>query len=135
MTSTRGPDAYSPAAATRWAVTVPEHGGVQQEGHEPPPEARTGLAGRQRSRRDNRDRRWNREREVLKPLLEDAVRGKTGQNLKFDLRVLAHHGVEVDEAQADAVATMVREEMTSSLELSVPLVVEVGKGHNWDEAH
>ena len=43
--------------------------------------------------------------------------------------------LEVDDAEADAVAAMVREEMISALELSVPLVVEVGKGRNWDEAH
>jgi DNA polymerase-1 len=43
--------------------------------------------------------------------------------------------LEVDDAEAEAVAAMVREEMISALELSVPLVVEVGKGRNWDEAH
>lgn len=33
--------------------------------------------------------------EKLKPLLEDPNTSKTGQNLKFDLEVLAHHGVKL----------------------------------------
>jgi DNA polymerase-1 len=36
---------------------------------------------------------WKRVRETLGPLLEDPCRGKTGQNLKYDLKVLAQHGV------------------------------------------
>ncbi|MBK5966931.1 DNA polymerase I [Thiocystis minor] len=31
----------------------------------------------------------------LKPLLEDASRAKVGQNLKYDMSVLAHHGIEL----------------------------------------
>ena len=43
--------------------------------------------------------------------------------------------LEVDEDQAEAVAEMVRAEMTNAIELSVPVVVDVGVGRNWDEAH
>ncbi len=43
--------------------------------------------------------------------------------------------LEVDEDQADAVGEMVREEMIGAIELSVPLVVDLGVGKNWDEAH
>ena len=43
--------------------------------------------------------------------------------------------LEVDEARVDEVTALVREEMTAALALSVPLVVDVGVGHNWDEAH
>jgi len=43
--------------------------------------------------------------------------------------------LEVDEDQADAVGEMVRTEMIGALELSVPLVVDLGIGRNWDEAH
>ncbi|NWK75522.1 DNA polymerase I [Acinetobacter sp. SwsAc6] len=42
---------------------------------------------------------------------------------------------EVDEAIADELALKLAEVMQSVLQLSVPLVVEVGKGNNWDEAH
>ncbi len=43
--------------------------------------------------------------------------------------------LEVDEDQAEAVGEMVREEMIGAIELSVPLVVDLGVGRNWDEAH
>ncbi|MCO8042603.1 DNA polymerase I [Acinetobacter bohemicus] len=42
---------------------------------------------------------------------------------------------EVDEAIADELAPKLAEIMQSVIEISVPLVVEVGKGKNWDEAH
>jgi len=42
---------------------------------------------------------------------------------------------EVDEAIADELAPQLAEVMQSVIEISVPLVVEVGKGMNWDEAH
>jgi DNA polymerase-1 len=43
--------------------------------------------------------------------------------------------LEVDESQVEAVSAMVRDEMIGAIELSVPLVVDVGVGKNWDEAH
>jgi DNA polymerase-1 len=43
--------------------------------------------------------------------------------------------LEVDEARSDAVADMVRQEMVNAMELKVPLVVDVGSGSNWGEAH
>ncbi|WP_104489135.1 DNA polymerase I [Acinetobacter indicus] len=42
---------------------------------------------------------------------------------------------EVDADVADELAPKLAEVMQSMIELSVPLVVEVGKGQNWDEAH
>ncbi|MFZ0022758.1 DNA polymerase I [Acinetobacter sp.] len=42
---------------------------------------------------------------------------------------------EVDENIADELAPKLAEVMQSVLQISVPLVVEVGKGKNWDEAH
>jgi len=42
---------------------------------------------------------------------------------------------EADEAIADELALKLKEVMQSVLKISVPLVVEVGKGRNWDEAH
>ena len=42
---------------------------------------------------------------------------------------------EVDEDLADTLAPQLAEVMQSVLEISVPLVVEVGKGCNWEEAH
>ncbi|NNJ97030.1 MAG: DNA polymerase I [Gammaproteobacteria bacterium] len=43
--------------------------------------------------------------------------------------------VEVAEEQADALAQLLRKNMAMAAELSVPLVVDVGTGSNWDEAH
>ncbi len=42
---------------------------------------------------------------------------------------------EVDADIADELAPKLSEVMQSVLEISVPLLVEVGKGQNWDEAH
>lgn len=42
---------------------------------------------------------------------------------------------EVDADAADELAPKLAEVMQSVVEISVPLVVEVGKGTNWDEAH
>ncbi|MDY6510686.1 DNA polymerase I [Acinetobacter faecalis] len=42
---------------------------------------------------------------------------------------------EVDENIADELTPKLAEVMQSVLQISVPLIVEVGKGKNWDEAH
>jgi DNA polymerase-1 len=42
---------------------------------------------------------------------------------------------EVDEDAAETVGAMVRAEMAGAIELAVPLVVDLGLGRNWDEAH
>jgi DNA polymerase-1 len=58
---------------------------------------------------------------------------------KLDARVVMQvHDelvVEVAEKQADKLAELLHANMESAAELSVPLIVEVGKGSNWDEAH
>ncbi|MFP5430035.1 MAG: DNA polymerase I, partial [Gammaproteobacteria bacterium] len=43
--------------------------------------------------------------------------------------------LEVREGQTDVVKALLREQMESAAQLSVPLLVEVGVGSNWDEAH
>ena len=43
--------------------------------------------------------------------------------------------LEVDENLAEEVGEMVRHEMCAAMELSVPLVVDLGTGRNWEEAH
>jgi len=43
--------------------------------------------------------------------------------------------LEVELAAADAVAEELRRIMAAAAELAVPLVVDVGRGRNWDEAH
>jgi len=43
--------------------------------------------------------------------------------------------LEVADAQVDAVSAVLREQMEGAAQLAVPLLVEVGVGKNWDEAH
>jgi DNA polymerase-1 len=43
--------------------------------------------------------------------------------------------LEVDEDRVEEVGEMVKHEMASAMELSVPLVVDLGTGRNWEEAH
>ena len=42
---------------------------------------------------------------------------------------------EVREDAVDKVSAGVRERMAAAAELAVPLVVDIGVGMNWDEAH
>jgi DNA polymerase-1 len=42
---------------------------------------------------------------------------------------------EVDEGQVDTLRDSVRRRMEQAAELTVPLLVDVGVGRNWDEAH
>ena len=42
---------------------------------------------------------------------------------------------EVAEEVLDQATSAITERMSRAAELSVPLVVDVGRGHNWDEAH
>jgi DNA polymerase-1 len=43
--------------------------------------------------------------------------------------------LEVAEARADEIAQGVRTRMAAAADLEVELVVDVGRGRNWDEAH
>jgi DNA polymerase-1 len=43
--------------------------------------------------------------------------------------------LEVPEGEVAAVSALVREEMETALELTVPLQVAVHVGRNWDDAH
>ena len=58
---------------------------------------------------------------------------------KLDARVVMQvHDelvVEVADKQADKLAKLLHTNMEQAAELSVPLIVEVGKGTNWDQAH
>jgi DNA polymerase-1 len=67
-----------------------------------------------------------------------AVDRRLRQEFPNQLLLLQVHDellLEVDEDQAEKVAEMVRYEMSSAMELLVPLVVDVGVGENWDAAH
>jgi DNA polymerase-1 len=42
---------------------------------------------------------------------------------------------EAAEDQVDQYATIIRTIMSSAADLNVPLIVDIGVGNNWDEAH
>ncbi len=42
---------------------------------------------------------------------------------------------EVRDDHTDEITTGVRERMMGAAKLSVPLIVDIGTGDNWDEAH
>jgi len=61
------------------------------------------------------------------------------QSSKLDARVVMQvHDelvVEVSTSQVEPLSSLLVEQMESAAELKVPLVVDVGVGNNWDEAH
>ena len=77
-------------------------------------------------------------------IFEKAISGS--EDYDAQLRQLAAEGksaldiydelvLEVPEAELDAVRSNVRNLMQGVASLKVPLVVDIGVGHNWDEAH
>jgi DNA polymerase-1 len=65
----------------------------------------------------------------------DQALGKQKIDARVVMQVHDELVVEVEEKQADKLAALLHSNMESAAELSVPLIVEVGKGSNWDEAH
>ncbi|MHA3064770.1 DNA polymerase I [Acinetobacter sp. ANC 4641] len=57
------------------------------------------------------------------------------QHAKLLLQVHDELVLEVDQDYAAELAPQISEVMQSVMQLSVPLLVEVGQGHNWDQAH
>ncbi len=67
-----------------------------------------------------------------------AVDRRLREELKGQLLLLQVHDellLEVDEDRADEVGDMVCHEMSTAISLDVPLVVELGRGRTWAEAH
>jgi len=65
----------------------------------------------------------------------DRAISQRGLKARMILQVHDELVVEAPEAEADQVAGLVKEIMEKAESLRVPLVVEVGRGRNWDEAH
>lgn len=65
------------------------------------------------------------------------IQNKLRNNCKSHLILQVHDELilDVDRGELDMIKEMVRYEMEHVIELSVPLVVEVGTGNNWLEAH
>jgi len=75
--------------------------------------------------------------DIIKRAMINVDRALTTKKLDARVVMQVHDElvVEVAEKQADKLAKLLHSSMESAAELSVPLIVEVGKGSNWDEAH
>lgn len=73
--------------------------------------------------------------EIIKMAMIEVDKILPSAQAKLLLQVHDELVFEVDEAIADELAIKIAEAMQNVVTLSVPLVVEVGKGLNWDEAH
>ena len=73
--------------------------------------------------------------EIIKMAMIEVAKILPNDQAKLLLQVHDELVFEVDEAIADQLAEKIKDVMQKVVTLSVPLVVEVGKGHNWDEAH
>jgi len=75
--------------------------------------------------------------DIIKRAMISVDRALTAKKLDARVVMQVHDElvVEVAEKQADKLAKLLHSSMESAAELSVPLIVEVGKGSNWDEAH
>ncbi|AXQ21327.1 DNA polymerase I [Acinetobacter wuhouensis] len=73
--------------------------------------------------------------EIIKMAMIEVAKILPNDQAKLLLQVHDELVFEVDEAIADQLAEQIKDVMQKVCTLSVPLVVEVGKGNNWDEAH
>ena len=73
--------------------------------------------------------------EIIKMAMIEVDKILPKDQAKMLLQVHDELVFEVDADAADELAPKLAEVMQSVVEISVPLVVEVGKGNNWDEAH
>ncbi|MGD2160370.1 MAG: DNA polymerase I [Gammaproteobacteria bacterium] len=75
--------------------------------------------------------------DIIKRAMIDVDQALTVKKLDARVVMQVHDElvVEVAEKQADKLAKLLHSSMESAAELSVPLIVDVGKGRNWDEAH
>lgn len=73
--------------------------------------------------------------EIIKMAMIEVNKILPQDKAKLLLQVHDELVFEVDEAIADQLATQIKDVMQKVVTLSVPLVVEVGQGKNWGEAH
>ncbi|WP_010116864.1 DNA polymerase I [Acinetobacter sp. P8-3-8] len=73
--------------------------------------------------------------EIIKMAMIEVNKILPHDQAKLLLQVHDELVFEVDETIADQLAEQIQDVMQKVVTLSVPLVVEVGKGNNWDEAH
>lgn len=75
--------------------------------------------------------------DIIKRAMTRLERALTDANLDAKMLLQVHDELifEVPEAQVDQTKDVIREVMEGAATLDVPLVVDIGQGLNWDEAH
>ncbi len=75
--------------------------------------------------------------DVIKMAMIQIARRLLAEGLKTRMLLQVHDELvfDVPQAEFERVSTLVREEMEGAVDISVPLLVEVGSGCNWREAH
>lgn len=76
--------------------------------------------------------------DIIKKSMLAVAHWQNGQDRPIAKMIMQVHDelvFEVDEGSVDLATSTVRELMEHSVELSVPLIVSIGTGNNWDEAH
>ncbi len=113
----------------------------------------TTLLGRRRALRDIRSSNHNMRKQAERMARNTPIQGTAADLLKLAMirvderlereqiaatMILTVHDeivLEVGEEDIDRASSLIREEMEGALELNVPLVVDVGVGDSWAEAH
>ena len=75
--------------------------------------------------------------DIIKVAMIHIARRLAAEGLKARMLLQVHDELvfDVPQAELEVVAALVREEMQGAVDISVPLLVEVGSGRNWREAH
>lgn len=60
---------------------------------------------------------------------------KQGLQGKMTMQVHDELVFDVPKGEVDAFRVLIEHRMKTAIEMSVPIVVEIGEGHNWLEAH
>ncbi len=75
--------------------------------------------------------------DIIKVAMIHIARRLADEGLKTRMLLQVHDELvfDVPQAELERVTVLVREEMEGAVEISVPLLVEIGSGRNWREAH
>ncbi|MBE0577066.1 MAG: DNA polymerase I [Desulfuromonadales bacterium] len=75
--------------------------------------------------------------DIIKVAMVRIARRLSAEGLEARMLLQVHDELvfDVPRAELEIVSALVREEMQGAVELSVPLLVEIGSGYNWREAH
>jgi DNA polymerase-1 len=75
--------------------------------------------------------------DIIKVAMIHIARRLVAEGLKTRMLLQVHDELvfDVPHMELEIVSALVRQEMEGAVEISVPLLVEVGSGHNWREAH